>query len=91
MRFTIRAKNDDPPSVDFEIWIDESKVGDVSFPKGDQSWEELSTYALVDPNMHWLRIWFVNDYLDAAAGDDRNAYVEWVEMTKVEAAYCESN
>ncbi len=90
-QFSVKAKHDDPAPVNLEIWLDDVQLDTLSYDKGDQSWGVLSTYAVVSPNAHWLRVWFANDYLDEDTGADRNAYVEHVAISRVEAAHCEND
>lgn len=90
-QFAIKAKHDDPPPVNLEIWLDNILVGTLSYTKGDQSWDILSVYSTVKPGAHWMRIWFVNDYLDKETNTDRNAYVQYVSINRVGTIHCESN
>ena len=85
----INAKHDDPPPVELEVYFDSTRVDTVSYDLGDQSWQTQSVKALVEPNLHWLRIWFANDYLDREIGVDRNAYLKYVEITQLEDSNCE--
>lgn len=90
-QFSVKARHDDPSPVNLEIWLDDVQLDTLSYDKGDQSWGVLSTYALVPPNAHWLRVWFANDYLDKVTNADRNAYVEYVAISRVEATRCEND
>lgn len=90
-QFAIKAKHDDPPPVNLEIWLDDVLAGTLSYTKGDQSWDILSVYSTVKPGAHWMRIWFVNDYLDKETNTDRNAYVQYVSINRVGTIHCESN
>ena len=87
-QIAVRAKHDDPPPVDLEIWLDREKAGVLSYDRGDQSWETLSLNVPIAPNLHSLGVTFANDYLDEAAGADRNAYIEYVEITRLEDWTC---
>ncbi len=89
-QISVKAKHDDPPPVELELWLDKDKVGTLSYGLGDQSWQTLSLSTPVDPNLHLLRIWFANDYLDTENGVDRNAYVETVDVRRLEDAVCEN-
>lgn len=86
----VKAKHDDPAPVNLQIAVDETPLGILSYAKGDQSWEILSLYSAVKPGAHWLRIWFINDYLDEETNTDRNAYMEFVTINQVEPVYCEN-
>lgn len=86
----VEAMHDDPPPVDLEIWLDKDKMGTLSYDRGDQSWEELTTTVRTRPNLHWLRVWFVNDFMDETLGTDRNAYIDHVTITRVEDSACEN-
>ena len=77
-RVSIRALNDYPPPVTINVWIDEQCIGELSYSEGDKSWEQLSLNFEVSPGFHWLRIWYMNDYLDKDLGIDRNAYIKQV-------------
>jgi hypothetical protein len=85
----VTAQHDDPPPVDLEIWLDKDRMGTLSYDRGDQSWEELTIALRARPNLHWLRVWFVNDTMDETLGIDRNAYIQQVTITRVEDGVCE--
>lgn len=78
----VTAVHDAPAPVILEIWLDGGYFGTLSFDKGDQSWETLSVTGKITPRFHWLTLSFVNDYLDAAAGLDRNAYIRQITITR---------
>lgn len=84
----VRARHDDPPPVELEIWLDKDRMGTLSYDRGDQSWEELAITLRARPNLHWLRVWFVNDMMDETLGIDRNAYIEHVTVSRLEDAAC---
>lgn len=48
----------------------------------------LSTNVLLSPNLHTLDIMFVNDFLNKETEVDRNAYIESVEITRLESSSC---
>jgi hypothetical protein len=85
----VTAQHDDPPPVDLEIWLDKDRMGTLSYDRGDQSWEELTIALRARPNLHWLRVWFVNDTMDETLGTDRNAYIQQVTISRVEDGVCE--
>lgn len=87
----VKAKHDDPAPVNLQIWMDETAVGNLSYGKGDQSWEVLSVYSSIKPGASWFRIWFINDYINEEMSADRNAYMEYVTLSRVESVYCESS
>lgn len=87
-QIAVKAKHDDPPPVILEVWIDREKVDTLSFDRGDQSWGVLSTNVLLSPNLHTLDIMFVNDFLNKETEVDRNAYIESVEITRLESSSC---
>jgi hypothetical protein len=64
-------------------------MGTLSYDRGDQSWEELTIALRARPNLHWLRVWFVNDTMDETLGTDRNAYIQQVTISRVEDGVCE--
>jgi hypothetical protein len=87
-RFGVRAMHDDPPPVNLALWLDNEELGELSFTRGDQSWENLSLTSSVRPGVYWLRVWFINDYLDRELNADRNAYLESIHIEQVEEALC---
>lgn len=90
-QIAVKAKHDDPPPVNLEVWLDRDIVNTLSYDRGDQSWQVLSVNTLIDPNIHTLGIRFANDLQDKATGADRNAYVEYVEITRLEDSLCEND
>lgn len=90
-QIAVKAKHDDPPPVNLEVWLDEVLAGVLSFDRGDQSWEVLSVNTPATPNTHILSISFTNDYLDEESGADRNAYIEYVEVTRIEDSLCDND
>jgi hypothetical protein len=90
-QIAVKAKHDDPPPVNLEVWLDRDIVNTLSYDRGDQSWQVLSVNTLIDPNIHTLGIRFANDYQDKETGADRNAYVEYVEITPLEDSFCEND
>ncbi len=88
---SVQAQHDSPAPVNLAIWLDNIQLGTLSFANGDQSWDDLSVYVTVTPNSHWLRINFVNDFLDEQTRTDRNAYIRSVSLNPIEEARCESN
>lgn len=90
-QIAVKAKHDDPPPVDLEVWIDRDLMGTLSYARGDQSWEVLTMNKSLGPNLHNLGITFANDYLEQETGADRNAYIEYVEMTRLEDSYCKND
>lgn len=89
--FGVRAMNDDPAPVNLALWLDDEQLGELSFTKGDQSWETLSLSSYAKPGAHWLRVWFVNDYRDPELNADRNAYIEHIQIAQTEEALCEGS
>lgn len=89
--FGVRAKHDDPAPVNLALWLDDEQIGELSYSKGDQTWETLSVSSFARPGAYWLRVWFVNDYLDQDLNADRNAYVEHFQLVQVEEALCEGS
>lgn len=87
----VMAIHDAPAPVELELWIDEDKIGDLVYDKGDQSWELLSIYSYLKPNAYQLQIKYVNDYFDTELSLDRNAYVDYVVLNQAEAVNCENN
>ncbi len=87
-QIAVKAKHDDPPPVNLEVWLDKDKVGILSYERGDQSWEVLSINIPIGPNLHTLGITFANDYLDKETGADRNAYIEYVEIMRLGDSFC---
>lgn len=90
-QIAVKAKHDDPPPVNLEVWLDRDIVNTLSYDRGDQSWQVLSVNTLIDPNIHTLGIRFANDLQDKETGADRNAYVEYVEITRLEDSLCEND
>ncbi|MBP6016204.1 MAG: hypothetical protein KA586_05735 [Candidatus Promineofilum sp.] len=90
-QIAVKAKHDDPPPVNLEVWLDKEKGGTLSYDRGDQTWEVLSLNLLIGPNLHILGITYANDYLEKETGADRNAYIEYVEITRLEDSYCEND
>ncbi|MCA9889503.1 MAG: hypothetical protein KC546_14080 [Anaerolineae bacterium] len=72
---SVTARHDDPAPVLLDIQLDNQQVGTLSFDKGDGSTETLTLLTPIAPGVYWLRIVYVNDFFDRAAGKDRNAYV----------------
>jgi hypothetical protein len=89
--FGVRAKHDDPAPVNLTLWLDDEKIGELSYAKGDKTWETLSGYSSAGPGAYWLRVWFVNDYLDQELNADRNAYIEHIQIVQAEEALCEGS
>lgn len=81
---SVQALHDAPPPVVLEIWVDEQCVGELVFGRGDQAWDTLALTQRISPGFHWLRIWYVNDYVERELGLDRNAYVRHVLITRRE-------
>lgn len=90
-QIAVKAKHDDPPPVNLEVWLDREKAGTLSYDRGDQSWEVLSINLPLGSNLHTLGIAFANDYLDEVTGADRNAYIEHVDITRLEDTFCEND
>lgn len=87
-QIAVKAKHDDPPPVNLELWLDTDLVNTLSYDRGDQSWQVLSANTFIGPNLHTLGITFANDYLDQETGNDRNAYIEYVEIARLEDSLC---
>ena len=79
---SVHAKHDAPAPVILEVWLDDRFVGNLNFDKGDDSWETLSLSAQIAPGFHNFYLWYVNDLFDAEQGLDRNAYIEYVHITR---------
>ncbi len=90
-QFAVKAKHDSPPPVALEIWLDRNKVGTLSYDRGDESWAIMSLNKLVDPNMHLLGVTFANDFQDKDAGTDRNAYIEYIQISRLEESFCKDD
>lgn len=90
-QFAVKAKHDSPPPVELEIWLDRNKVGTLSYDRGDESWAIMSLNKLVDPNMHLLGVTFANDFQDKDAGTDRNAYIEYIQISRLEESFCKDD
>lgn len=90
-QIAVKAKHDDPPPVNLDIWLDRDKAGTLSYDRGDQSWEVLSINVPAGPNLHILGITFANDFLDNGTGADRNAYIEYIEITPQEDSLCKDD
>lgn len=90
-RFGIRAKHDEPAPVNLSLWLENEMISSFSFAKGDLSWETKYSFVEVDPSTYWLRIWYTNDYFDENQKADRNAYVEFVEISRTEKVHCNDN
>lgn len=90
-QIAVKAKHDDPPPVDLEVWLDRDNAGTLSYGRGDQSWDVLSINTSIGPNLHILGITFANDYQDKETGADRNAYIEYVEITPQEDSFCKDD
>jgi hypothetical protein len=86
--FGVRAKHDDPAPVNLALWLDDEQIGELSYTRGDQSWETLSVSSYARPGAYWFRVWFVNDYLDRELNADRNAYVEHIQIAQAEEVLC---
>jgi hypothetical protein len=78
----VTAVHDAPAPVTLEVWLDDEPFGTLIFDKGDQSWETVSVSGKIIPRFHWLTLEFVNDYLDAETGQDRNAYIEQITISR---------
>jgi hypothetical protein len=89
--FGVRAKHDDPAPVNLALWLDEEEIGELSYTKGDQTWETLSVSSYARPGTHWLRVWFVNDFLDLELNADRNAYIEYFQIAQAKETLCEGS
>lgn len=90
-RIGVMGKHDAPPPVELELWLDKDKVGTLSYGLGDESWEELAIETMIGPNLHILGLTFANDFLDEATGADRNAYIEYVEVSRVGGLNCDND
>ena len=90
-QIAVKAKHDDPPPVNLEVWLDRGIVNTLSYDRGDESWQVLSVNTMIDPNIHTLGIRFANDFQDKETGADRNAYIEYVDITRLEDSFCEND
>ena len=79
---SVRAKNDAPAPVKLEVWLDNNSIGNLIFDKGDNSWETRSLSIRVEPGFHNFYLWYVNDLFDPEQGLDRNAYIQYVQITR---------
>lgn len=78
----VHAKHDAPAPVILEIWSDNRSIGRLVFDKGDNSWETLSLVVPIEPGFHNFYVRYVNDLFDQEQGLDRNAYIEFVRITR---------
>ncbi len=82
MILSIQAFHHELPPVILEIWLNEEKVGELYFDKGDNSWEIIALPITVDSNFHRLRIAYTNDFYDEALEIDRNAFIRDIEISQ---------
>ncbi len=81
---SVHGKHDAPPPVTLPVSVDDVLLGELLFERGDDTWGVESITTTVSGGCHWLRVWYTHDLFDKERQLDRNAYIDWVGIEKVQ-------
>ncbi len=78
----LRAQHSAPAPVRLGIEINWQPIAAISLDRGDGNWEDITTRIDLPEGIHWIGLRFLNDAL--VDGQDRNAFVDWLELRRPE-------
>lgn len=81
----IKARNDSPGPILYEMDINEKPVGILSFNKGDDSWEEKGFPIELSSGEHMVSIYYIsNIYLGSKAEKaDNDSYIQYLYLERL--------
>jgi hypothetical protein len=81
---SVRAIHDAPPPVTLTLFLDDSFVGNLEYARGDDTWGTDNILLSMTGGCHWLSVWYRHDFYDKERQLDRNAYIDWIEVRKLD-------
>lgn len=76
---SLAATQGGPDNARASLLIDGASVRDVEVI-GERSWQEFDVDVELEPGFHTVGVAFLNDFYDPDAGEDRNLWVDWVQL-----------
>jgi len=83
--FTLKAKNDAPGPILYQIEVDDAPVGIVSFFKGDDSWDTKMFPVSLSGGHHILSIYFISDIYtgEQKKAGDNDSFLSYISLEKI--------
>ena len=84
------AQNGQPPPVEIGVSYGSFYLGveKLVFDLGDNSWSDKSANLWALKGRTTIEMIFLNDYYDPVTGVDRNAWIDWVEISEMPRNAC---
>jgi hypothetical protein len=83
--FNLKAKNDAPGPILYQIEMDDVPVGIVSFFKGDDSWDKKMFPVSLSGGRHILSIYFISDIYtgEQKKAGDNDSFISYISLEKI--------
>lgn len=80
-RIDIVAQERQPAPIEIAVYCNDWLIDTVKLDKGDNSWSHYSLYLTVPSGKYVLSLSFMNDSYDSVSNIDRNAAIDYIEVS----------
>lgn len=81
-RISMQSRHALPPPINMALGVNGQQLQRFSFQRGDASAETVAVVTRLEPGVHLIGVWFLNDAL--VNGVNRDAEVDWVAVEQVQ-------